>query len=91
VGMWRSFNAPGDQEVVIRHYPDRESVAFPVYVPCDSKKGNAQNNPIWQHFLSQVVGAIGGKNILKGCKCRESFFGSGSNTVCVDDRELGVE
>ena len=72
VGMWRSFNAPGEQEVVIRHYPDRESVVFPVYVPCDSKKGNARsNNPIWQHFLSEVVGAIGGKNILKGCKCRE--------------------
>ena len=75
IGGWRSANAPGEQEVVIRHYPDRESEVFPVYVPCDSKKGsNRSYNPIWQHFLSEVIGASGGKNILKGCKCRESFF-----------------
>jgi hypothetical protein len=75
MGGWRSYNAPGEQEVVIRHYPDRESEVFPVYVPCDSKKGtNRSYNPIWQHFLSEVVGAIGGKNILEGCKCREELF-----------------
>jgi hypothetical protein len=68
---WRGYLTPGWQEVVIRHYPDRQSVAFPVYIPCDSKKGNnPSNNPVWQRFLSKVVGAIGGKSILKGCKCR---------------------
>jgi hypothetical protein len=72
IGGWRSYNAPGEQEVVIRHYPDPESEAFPAYVPCDSKKGkNRSYNPIWQHFLSEVIEATGGKNILKGCQCRE--------------------
>ena len=74
-GGWRSAYWPGEQEVVIRHYPDPQSEAFPIYIPCDTtKEHDPGNNPIWQRFLSEVVGTIGGRSILKGCKCRKEFF-----------------
>lgn len=72
---WNSYNEPGEQEVVIRHYPDHQSEPFPVYIPCDTtKERDPRNNPIWQRFLSEVVGTIGGKSILTGCECRKEFF-----------------
>lgn len=74
-GVWRSYNAPGEQEIVLRHYPDPQSEAFTTYVPCDREKGkNRDYNPIWQHFLSEVIEATDSKNILKGCTCREEGF-----------------
>ncbi len=69
-GVWVGYLTPGWQEVVLRHYPDRQSGPFPVYIPCDSTKGNdPRDNPIWQRFLSEVVGAIGDKSIIR-CKGR---------------------
>jgi hypothetical protein len=74
---WRGYISPGEQEVVISSYPGRQSGPFPVYLPCETKKGrDPKNNPIWQRFLSEVVGTIGGKSILKGCKCRKDSFGA---------------
>jgi hypothetical protein len=69
-------------EVKVTLHHQEQQVLFPVYILCDAErkavkawakrtyKGVLKRN--WQRFLDEVVSAVGGKSVLKGCNCRQS-------------------